>query len=215
MSYFSSPIARPAAMETPAGAGVDTAPCGCGVGLLENHTDHRAGCGCRDCICVRQDKWAIVVSLEEEAKLNAHLSCAHCRWRSRSVKGMWSADPECTPHSYSPKQKRQSWLTRRPSPPRNLWFNRQRQWGWVSALSYSFCLLRLSLHCVGICALKLWLVKLAKNRLHSNCLRLPREACMELSALKPWVGQACRRVGLYSYCLQLPRDTCFDLERLC
>ena len=35
--------------------------------------------------------------------------------------------------------------------------------GWVSALSYSSCLSRLSLRCVGVCALTLWSVRSAKE----------------------------------------------------
>ena len=37
--------------------------------------------------------------VEKKANLNAQMFCAHIRWRSRSAKGMCSADPECTQHS--------------------------------------------------------------------------------------------------------------------
>ena len=40
----------------------------------------------------------------------------HIRWRSRTAKGMCSADPECTQHSSFPNQGCQFRLIRRPSP---------------------------------------------------------------------------------------------------
>ena len=47
----------------------------------------------------------IVTLMENKAKLNALLSCAHMRWRSRRAKEMCSAAPECTLHTSIPKSE--------------------------------------------------------------------------------------------------------------
>ena len=61
------------AMETPADAGVDTAQLTVAtelvVSLKKHHTDHRvAGCVCRDCVCVREEKWATVYRVVDETE---------------------------------------------------------------------------------------------------------------------------------------------------
>ena len=43
--------------------------------------------------------------MENKAKLNAQLFCAHVRWSSRCAQGMCSADPECTQHSSIPESE--------------------------------------------------------------------------------------------------------------
>ena len=86
--------------------------CGYGVGgLLKNHhTDHRAaGCVCRVCVYVREEKWAIVYRVvdKKESKTEcAIILCTHSleiKVRERNVLSGSRA------HSAF-NQKRQSWL---------------------------------------------------------------------------------------------------------
>ena len=110
----SSPIARPgAAMETPAGAGVDTAHsqwlrCWC---FPQNyHSDHRAaGCVCRDCV-VKEKNLAVVYREVVDGKktiLNAQLFvCTSVRDRGLR-KECAQRVPSALSTQASPNQRRQ------------------------------------------------------------------------------------------------------------
>ena len=112
----------------------------------------------------------------------------------------------------SPNQRRQFYLIWLPNPSRNWWLNRQRQWGWVSALSfYSSCLFRLpSLRWSSRVET---VVGEACQRVGCTIFfRLPREACMELSTLKLWIGQACQS-RFVQQLFVAPTWSVFDLAR--
>ena len=94
----SSPIARPgAAMESPAGAGMDS-PFNVATELVVSlkTTTLFTVLLAASAILTRSSCSSL---MEKKAKLIAPLFCTHILWKSRSANGMCSVDPECTQHS--------------------------------------------------------------------------------------------------------------------
>ena len=69
------------------------------VSLKNHHTDHRvAGCNCRDCVCVREDMWAVVYRVVDgtECKTECAIVLYSDPLEIEVCEGVCLADPECT-----------------------------------------------------------------------------------------------------------------------